>query len=50
VLNVVEEFRHVQIDGDAVASPNVALYLPQRSMGGASRSPTASVYASPRVG
>ena len=33
VLDVVEEFRQVQIDGNAVARPDVGLYLPERSMG-----------------
>jgi len=38
VLNRVEEFRQVQIDGDAVAVPGMGLYPPQCSVGGAPRS------------
>src|SRR3970282_1554983 len=33
VPDVVEHLRRVQIDGDAVARPDISLYLPERSMG-----------------
>jgi hypothetical protein len=34
VPDVVEEFRQVQIDGDAITYLEVSLYLPERSVGG----------------
>ena len=38
VLDIVKELRQVQIDGDAVAGLDVALYLPERFVGRAARS------------
>ena len=43
------ELRQIQIDGDAVAFANEALYLPNRSMGGASRPEAEARIREPRI-
>ena len=49
VPHVVEELRQVQIDGDAVAGLDVTLYLPERSVGGASWSKAEARFRKPRI-
>ncbi len=49
VLDVVEKFRQIQIDGDAVTGLDMALYLPECSMGGAPRSKAEARLREPRV-
>ena len=49
VLNLVEKFRQIQIDGDAVAFTNVGLYPPQCSMSGSPRPEAEARIREPRI-